>query len=80
MPICIDVMVSEFIYKVRLKLCKQCPIYSKEDGGTCSDKLYLNPITNKVTSKSSKEFIRGCGCKLRLKAKWEDEKCPAGKW
>jgi hypothetical protein len=61
----------------RLEICLHCPIYNE---GQCSDKLRLNPKTNEITTKNKFGFIKGCGCKVKIKVLLPDEHCPCGKW
>lgn len=61
----------------RIEICKHCPI---NNNGQCSNELCLNPKTNEVTTKNKFGFIRGCGCKLKIKVLLPDEQCPCGKW
>ena len=67
-------------YESRIRPCLNCPIYSQANGGTCSHSLYLNPKTGNISMKPLNGYFQGCGCKVKIKAKLETEKCPAGKW
>lgn len=63
----------------RLEICKNCPIYSV-NRGICNPKLYLNPVTNDVSSEAKSGYVRGCGCNVYFKAKNKLNHCNAGKW
>ncbi len=63
----------------RLKICKECPIFSP-NRGICNPKLYLNPETNEVTTVSKTGYVKGCGCAIYFKAKNINNHCNAGKW
>lgn len=64
----------------RLEICKACPIYSTEFGGTCNRKLWLDPETNRVSTKERDGYVQGCGCRLPAKTTLPYAKCIAGKW
>ncbi len=68
------------ISEERLKICKECPIYSKEWGGTCNRKLWLDPETGEVAVISKPGYVQGCGCRLLAKTTIPMAKCVAGKW
>lgn len=72
--------VNKTLKESRIRICENCPIYSPSNGGICSNSLYLNPQTGDVSTNPLDSYIRGCGCKIKLKAKLEFEKCPVGKW
>lgn len=63
----------------RLEICKKCPIFSV-NRGICNPKLYLNPITNDVSTEAKSGYTRGCGCNVFFKAKNKLNHCNAGKW
>lgn len=70
---------SKLLEESRIKICENCPIYSPSNGGICSNSLFLNPKTGDISSNPLDGYIKGCGCKIRLKAKLKNEKCPVGK-
>lgn len=72
--------INQLLWESRIRICKNCPIYSPNNEGICSNSLYLNPQTGEVSTNPLDGYIKGCGCKIKLKAKLETEKCPAGKW
>lgn len=63
----------------RLKICKNCGIYSSSNT-TCNSSLYVNPENNDVSSTAKPGYIKGCGCFIPNKIKRETNHCPANKW
>lgn len=63
--------------KERLIICNKCPL---NNNGICSQRLFLNPLTNDVSIKAKAGYISGCGCVIKFKVKHEYEHCPAKKW
>ena len=72
--------LNENISEKRLQICKQCPIYSQRWGGTCNDRLWINPETNEVSANPKDGYVRGCGCRLPAKTTLPYATCIAGKW
>lgn len=68
------------ISEKRLKICKECPIYSSDWGGTCNRKLWLDPKTNAVSMREREGYVQGCGCRLLAKTTLPGASCVAGKW
>jgi hypothetical protein len=68
------------ISESRLKICKDCPIYSPNWGGICNEKLWLDPDTNDVSVRPKEGYVQGCGCRLLAKTTLPNAKCVAGKW
>lgn len=65
----------------RLQICKACPLYSQRFGGQCNNKLWLDPISGKVSvDKVDDRYKKGCGCIILSKVAATNSKCPAGKW
>lgn len=64
----------------RLKICYSCPIYSKQLGGLCNHKLWLNPNNGDVSDTAKEGYIRGCGCRVAAKTRLPEATCVAGKW
>jgi hypothetical protein len=64
----------------RLEICKNCPIYSSRNGGTCNSSLWLDPKTGDVSGKPKVGYFRGCGCSIKWKVSNESSYCPAHKW
>lgn len=62
-----------------MNICKMCGIYDSENK-LCNGSLYLNPITNDVTTKPKSGYTKGCGCYIPRKVLNYNAKCPAGKW
>lgn len=72
--------LNENISEKRLQICKQCPIYCQRWGGTCNDRLWINPETNEVSVNPKDGYVRGCGCRLPAKTTLPYATCIAGKW
>lgn len=64
----------------RLRVCYRCPLYSKKLGGTCNNRLWLNPNTGDVSTIMKPGYINGCGCRLQAKTRLPNAKCPVNKW
>ena len=73
---------EEELYKGRISICKSCKLYKIDGifGPECNPTIYLNPISNEISTKPKEGFINGCGCVLRSKTRVKDAKCPVGKW
>ena len=63
----------------RLEICLHCPICDI-DNLVCQAGLYLNPITNDISTGPKEGYIKGCGCLLKNKTKNPNKHCPAKKW
>ena len=75
--------VNQSLSEKRLDICEICPIFSRKNktiGGVCSSYLYLNPVTNEISTVYKKGYFKGCGCRLNAKTRLKNQKCPAGKW
>ena len=64
----------------RLKICRQCPIYSPRFGGLCNRDLWFNPDTDEISDEPRDGYVRGCGCRLLAKTTLPHARCVAGKW
>ena len=53
---------------------------SKDKCDICNSSLYINPLTNEVSTYKQDGYFRGCGCRLEAKTKLERSHCPAKKW
>lgn len=63
----------------RKEICLKCPIYNSFTQ-KCNPKLWINPDTDDVSTKSKAGYIRGCGCAVHIKMKNLNAHCIAGKW
>ena len=72
--------INEDISKNRLKICYRCPLYSNKLGGICNSRLWLNRNTGDVSVIMKYGYIKGCGFRLRTKARLPNAKCPVDKW
>lgn len=71
---------NEILSDERLRICKQCPLYSSKFGGSCNNRLWLNPETGDISTEALDGYKRGCGCRLEAKTRLEHAACPLGKW
>lgn len=72
--------LNKNIAEERMKICKECPIYSSKYGGLCNNKLYFDPETDEVSTTNLIGYVKGCGCRLKAKTTLKHEHCPANKW
>ena len=72
--------INEDLRNNRLKICRQCPLFSRKFGGMCNNKLWLNPITKDVSLDKKDGYVKGCGCILSAKTRLPNAVCPADKW
>lgn len=72
--------LQEDLSKTRLEICYKCPLYSKNFGGICNNKLWLNVNTGDVSTVSKPGYVNGCSCRLQAKTRLATAKCPANKW
>ncbi len=66
--------------EARLKICKECPLYSTRLGGICNPRLYLNPDNGDVSTEKKDGYVKGCACRLSAKTSVVSERCVVGKW
>ena len=71
---------NEDISKVRMDICRKCPLFISELGGICNPRLYLNVETGDVSTKKMDGYVSGCGCRLSAKTRLSKSRCPNGKW
>lgn len=72
--------LNEDISEARMKICRNCPIFSNEFGGICNSKLYIDPETDNVSLKPLDGYVKGCGCRMLAKTTLPNAKCVASKW
>lgn len=72
--------VNKDLREERLRICKQCPIYSPRFGGLCNHDLWINPDTEQTSDEPRDGYVRGCGCRLLAKTTLSYARCVAGKW
>lgn len=60
------------LYEKRIKICKECPLFSESKIGYICD-------SKKKIIKDGKT-IKGCGCRLSAKTRLKNEKCILKKW
>ena len=56
--------LNKDISKVRMAICKKCPLYKNITGGLCNPRLWLNPDTHEISNTRKDNFFKGCGCRL----------------
>lgn len=65
----------------RMKICKQCPLYTETSlGPICDSKKCYNPETKQVQSYPSEGYTCGCACRLNAKTRLQNAKCVLNKW
>lgn len=72
--------INEELYLKRVKTCEKCPLYSEKYGGYCNPKLWINPNTNQISEIEMLGWIKGCGCRIRAKARNKNNHCILNKW
>lgn len=72
--------VNEDLYLERIKICKTCPLYSDSLGGMCNGSLWINPDTEEISDIPLFGWVKGCGCRLKAKARNRDNNCVINKW
>lgn len=72
--------LNKDLVQIRLKICKECPLYSNNYGGQCNPKLYMNPETKDVSVEKKDGYYKGCGCRLLSKTTLPEASCPLKQW
>ena len=72
--------LNQDISKIRMNICKQCPLFKDTLGGVCNAKLWLNPTTGDIAMSRQPGYYKGCGCRLLAKTTISTAHCPAKKW
>lgn len=68
------------LYESRIKICKECPIYSEGSFGPyCDSKKCVDKDTHDFAYAGSNS-ICGCGCRLKAKLRLEKAHCVLEKW
>ena len=62
-------------YKERKKICKECPLNSKNLKENKNFRYYILSFLNFRNS-----FCTYCGCEINAKISVEEENCPTDKW
>lgn len=60
--------MTDDLYESRMEICKKCPLYKVDDvyGPVCDKSKYISSIDKtSVSFLPKKDYIKGCGCKLR---------------
>jgi hypothetical protein len=73
---------EEELYKHRLPICKQCPLYNPKGalGAVCDSKKCYNPQTEDLVTYPKTDYICGCGCVLEKAVRVPQKKCALNKW
>lgn len=72
---------NEEISRIRLKLCRQCGLYSATVvGAICDSSKYMNPQTGEISKEYKDGYVNGCGCRLNAKTRLMTTGCPLNKW
>lgn len=72
--------LNKDLVQIRLKICKECPLYSNNYGGQCNPRLYMNPDTKDVSVVKKDGYYSGCGCRINAKATLPEASCPVKQW
>ena len=72
--------INKDISKVRMDICRKCPLFLNELGGICNPKLYLSAETGDVSTYKKDGYVNGCGCRLSAKTRLSGSRCPNDKW
>ena len=67
------------ISKVRMDICRKCPLFLNELGGICNPRLYLNVKTVDVSTMKKDCYVNGCGCRLAAKTRLSGSRCSNNK-
>lgn len=71
---------NEELFKKRLEVCKQCPLYKETPvGPICNPKLYISEGGDVSTTRKD-GYKRGCSCRLNAKTRLQHSRCIVGKW
>lgn len=69
------------LYESRIRICRQCPLYTKTSfGPICDSKKCVNPETNEVKTYPESGYICGCSCRLEAALRLKNKKCNLNKW
>lgn len=68
------------LFESRIKICKECPLYSNRLGGVCDSKKCWNIVKNTLEDFPGKNITCGCGCRLQAKLRLKNAKCVLNKW
>ena len=66
--------------KQRMKICRQCPLFTDSMGGICDSKKCYNTETNELSTYPKQGSICGCSCRLKAKTTLKNAKCVLNKW
>lgn len=68
--------------KERLEICRTCKLLKIDPifGEVCNKHLFLNPVTDNISTHPKIGFLNGCGCVIKSKTKVLNAKCPLNKW
>lgn len=66
----------------RIKICEKCKLVKMDPtyGPVCDSSKWMNPRTGEISRIPKSGWIRGCGCKIRYKARNPSSRCVCGKW
>lgn len=66
----------------RLSICEECELFVKKSK-QCNPFIWVNITSGETTRKKMKghkDWVRGCGCRLKAKTTLPNAKCPINKW
>lgn len=64
----------------RMKICRQCPLFTDSMGGICDSKKCYNTKTKQMAYAPGDDVICGCQCRLEAKSRIKGAKCVLDKW
>lgn len=69
------------LYNTRIKICKECPLYSINTlGEVCDAKKCIDQSTGVIYTLPKIGRVCGCGCRLSAKTRVPEAKCVLNKW
>lgn len=73
---------QEELFEYRISICNKCKLIKDDPffGEVCNSKLWLNPITDELSTTEKEGFFKGCGCILSSKCRVPEAQCPIKKW
>ena len=72
---------NEDLSKARLKICKNCPLYTEKwYGAICDNRKWMNLETKEISTTPIEGWVNGCMCRLEAKTRDNESKCKINKW
>lgn len=65
----------------RINICKKCPLYKQQTwGAVCDSNKYISKDGKEWSYFKKKDWVRGCGCLIKVFAKRPHSSCVIGLW